>query len=86
MILKELIERHDTKNYAKQIIKNTLLEIAKIDHFIDFKGNEQDEKTSFKSTSKLELKSKVSEESPMKQMKNNQNKPYDKRSKVKQYT
>ena len=40
MILKELIERHDTKNYAKQIIKNTLLEIAKIDHSIDFKGNE----------------------------------------------
>lgn len=44
LFLCEITERSDTKNYAKQVIKNTLLEIAKIDHVIDFRKNEEDER------------------------------------------
>jgi hypothetical protein len=36
MILNEIIERNDIKYYAKQIIRNTLLEVAKLDHAIQF--------------------------------------------------
>lgn len=42
LFLSEITERSDTKNYAKQVIKNTLLEIAKIDHVLDFRRNEED--------------------------------------------
>ena len=36
LIISEFIERNDIKNYAKQVIKNTVLEIAKVDHVFDY--------------------------------------------------
>ena len=41
LLLREIVERIEVKTYAKQVIKNTLLEIAKLDHTIDFKQEEQ---------------------------------------------
>ncbi len=68
LILHEVIERGEIKSYAKQLIKNTLLEIAKVDHVIDFRSNDEDEKLLPEKTLKLKDKesSKSINESPIK--------------------
>lgn len=42
LLLAEIAERSDAKQYAKIIARNTILEIAKLDHAIDFKPSEED--------------------------------------------
>ena len=43
-VLRQVLERNEIKQYSKQIIKNTLLEIAKVDHPLDFKEPPEDER------------------------------------------
>lgn len=79
-----MAERGDAKQYAKIIARNTILEIAKLDHAIDFRASEEDDDL-LKSTMKLEHKESKHHESPSK-LNYNQLKPEDRRSRVKLYS
>ena len=43
-IVKEFLEKFEIKNYAKHVIKNTVLEISKIDHEIYFGHSNGDDR------------------------------------------
>ena len=66
VVLGELVERHDSKGYARQLIKSTLLEIAKVDHLIEFGASKADSLI-IRSTPKLDAKDSVrSKDEPIK--------------------
>jgi hypothetical protein len=79
-----VIERNDIKNYAKQVIRSTLVEVAKVDHAIDFRRIEEEEKMMSEKMLKLSNKEsmKSQNEIPIK-VKSSQT---DKKSKICQYS
>jgi hypothetical protein len=88
LILTEVLERSEIKNYAKQVVKNTLLEIAKVDHLIDFRQTEEESMIAEKSSLiKLSAKesSRSQNESPIKANRIS-NPGVDKKSKLKVYS
>jgi hypothetical protein len=91
MLIKEFLEKVEIKMYSKQVIRNMVLEIEKIDHEVSFNGIE-DEKESKRDTNladdkKIRKTEMREDESPIKDQKIGQKSKVDNsNSKITQYS